>query len=392
MWEIGWKSLSQLQDVIADVILLSQLDVGGVQLTKKRVNVGSLVRDVLRLTRGHFAARDQRVDVEDGADLCCCCEISEFHVRLVLVNLVTNASKYSPPNSDVTVRWALKEKKDDDDDPKSPDGCVLVVDVEDRGIGIPEEFWTSIFKEGFRTREARSHLARDETSGSQSTGLGLAIVAKLCKQMGGHVFVLKSSPGSTIFRFTLPTTRADGDDGDDSSPESSPQRRKSLGRVVPAVVDDPKEAPSQKKEEDDETKKKKNDESTARVLVVDDVPLNRLVAKRQLQKHGFKSVTDAPGGLAAVALLSKEHYDVLIVDMHMPDLDGDEVIRQCRFPRDRTFLWSAAGDVQALRDTASELGVGVLGKPFASTDTTLLKSFLFENRPPPAPQAEQQAD
>ena len=380
MWQICRTSLSQLTSVIGDVILLSQLENGEAQLKlSKKINVRHLIDDVVHLTRSPIAARNQAIHISgpsEDVDVAMC----QVHVRIILGNLVSNASKYSKRGSPIRISWACTPITTEgalDEAPAAPappptlmmgsssssasengddqdERVILTVDVEDQGIGIPEDAWTKVFNQGYRTAASRHHLEQDENCGSQSAGFGLAICDKLSRQMHGDIRVVQSTPhqGTTI-RFRLETTRWRPRRGDD--PQS------------PVTSDD--EYEYRRRQSIDSQKSDDNHRKPCRVLLVDDVPLNTIVAKRHLEKLGFDDVTAASGGLAAINALNKEHFDLLIVDMHMyvlfkilsslvshrPDLDGDDVIRRSDFPRDQTFLWSAAGDVQALRTSSSFL-------------------------------------
>lgn len=206
-----------------------------------------------------------------------------LRLRQVLVNLVGNAIKFTDEGS-VNVRISQVRR---------PDGAAdLTVQVEDTGIGIAPEAQTKIF----------AHFAQADSSTTRrfgGTGLGLAICKRLLGLMNGEIEV-SSAPGHGA-RFTVSLTL--------QVAQGEPVRLRSAGQPGPAAPPLP---------------------LRGSVLLVEDNPTNQIVATAMLHKLGLKC-TLAVNGARAVELVKQGPFDVILMDCHMPVMDGFEataLIRQ----------------------------------------------------------------
>ncbi len=200
----------------------------------------------------------------------------------ILNNLVGNALKFTPAGRvelevsllappDAVARGAVETTR-------------LFFTVADTGVGIPDEKLANLF-EAFT--QADVSFRREH----QGAGLGLAIVKRLVTLMGGALCV-DNTTGVTV-AFVLPFTRADG---------VCPQQDDAAPRPLFAEL---------------------------RVLVVEDDELNRFGLVRLLEKHGCR-VTAAANGREALERLRAEAFDVVIMDIQMPVMDGEEAVRRIR--------------------------------------------------------------
>ncbi|KAJ8603199.1 hypothetical protein CTAYLR_003811 [Chrysophaeum taylorii] len=273
MWDVCTASLEQLKHAIADAILLSQLNLGSIENDTSPVLISKLVESVVRMSQGPVSERTQSI-LMVGEDACF--ELPEFHVRTVLNNLVGNASKYSPHGSKIEISWTWTDEE-------------IVFEVKDKGIGIPEDKWIHVFEE------------------SAGGGLGLATCKRLCGNAGGTVEVAASGPFGTTFRVRIRTSRLD-----------SQKKKKMMKKiiVVPTTTTTTESAAAAAAAA-----------ATTRVLLVDDVATNRAVAKRRLCKLGCQDITEATCGMEAIDSLTKHSFDLVILDVHMPDVDGDQNTR-----------------------------------------------------------------
>ncbi len=188
-------------------------------------------------------------------------------LRQCLGNLLSNALRHADGGA-ITATARVE--------PDGRGGGLLVVDVSDTGPGVPEDQREAIFQAFHRGRAA-----------VPGTGLGLAIARTLARLMGGDLVLLPDTPGAT-FRLTA-------------------------RYLPPETAVDP--APP--------------DLTGRRILVVDDIASNRLVAATYLRSWGAQ-VLESPGGDQALTILSSEDVDLMLLDMNMPDPDGFETTRRAR--------------------------------------------------------------
>lgn len=240
-------------------------------------------------------------------------------VRQILAILVGNALKFTTAGH-VAVQVA-----------RCPDK-LLAIDVVDTGIGIPEDHRSTLF-EPFVQADSST------TRRFGGTGLGLSIARRLARAMGGDVVLVRSDRDGSWFRGTIlaPTCDARGERGD-------------------AIATGPA-----------------SDATTAagfahkRVLVADDDRTNRLVAAKLLRRLGIDA-TLVENGLQAVEAAARERFDVILMDMMMPQLGGIEATAQIRAGqgpcRDVPILAFTAAAFAADRDAALQAGMdGFLEKP-----------------------------
>jgi signal transduction histidine kinase/ActR/RegA family two-component response regulator len=194
-------------------------------------------------------------------------------LRQIIVNLVGNSVKFTQAGS-VIVR--VEERARD------ADRTTLQFAVADTGIGIEPEKQSAIF-------EAFNQADTSTTRRFGGTGLGLSITARLLDLMGGRIGVTSRPGQGTQFTFILPFRLRAGHE-----PERAPEE------VVLAAP-----------------------ERALRVLLVEDNPVNQLVATRMLEKRGHR-VTVGGNGREALAMLERESFDVVLMDMQMPEMGGLE--------------------------------------------------------------------
>jgi signal transduction histidine kinase/DNA-binding NarL/FixJ family response regulator len=250
--------------IVNDILDLSKLEANRITLTPAPADVHALAADVVALMATGVADRDIDVSASVGPDVPRTLFCDATRLRQVLMNLVGNAVKFTETGA-VAVTLGYR-----------PQDGRLEVAVRDTGVGIPEEAKRLLFE---RFAQVESPMTRQRGG----TGLGLAISRQLVELMGGEIAVESVAGLGSTFRFWIPAPPAAG-----------------LADPGPAA---PLHLPP------------------ARVLVAEDNPTNRqiLAAYLAMAGHAAEMVTN---GLEALAAARDGAFDLVIMDVHMPVLDG----------------------------------------------------------------------
>ncbi len=183
---IALNNADRLIRLINDILDLSRIEAGHLELRRDNIDIAAAIHDGLRELEGFRSQRQIRLDVELAPDLPPVMADPD-RIGQVLVNLIGNALKFTEPGGQVTVR-------------ASRQGGELRVDLADTGPGIPAEHLQSIFE--------RFNRAGGSTAGKGGTGLGLAICRAIVREHGGSIWA-ESAPGQgSVFTFTLPLPAA----------------------------------------------------------------------------------------------------------------------------------------------------------------------------------------
>ena len=270
---------------LSDILDFSKIEAGLLTLEKHRFELAPLVADCVTLLAPKAAQCRLQLDCTVALSLAPTFEGDSFRLRQVLLNLVANAIKFTPP--DGNVRLAITSA-----DPQA-NPVLIRFEVRDTGIGMDDFVKRRLFE---RFSQADSSTTRRYGG----TGLGLAISSRIVAIMGGRIEV-ESAPGrGSSFYFTVPF------------------RRSEVVTFVETAV------------------KPKLVNLGLRVLVVEDNLMNRKIIGAQLATLGCTH-TIAVDGVEALAKLKEDLLpDVVMMDCHMPNLDGWEATRRIR-------AWGAAG-------------------------------------------------
>ena len=274
------RSLSQaslLRAMIDDLLDLSLAHTGRLALRPSSVDLTDMVASVVNSVRPYALARDLWLDVELEDGLPERIEVDGARVRRILLAFLLNAIRFTDEGG-VTLRVGSP--------PNEGGEPLLKFDVKDTGIGIHADQQALVF-------EPFIQVHRRLEDGVGGNGLGLPLCRRLARLMGGEIRLISAPGQGSTFSFVAPVQ------------ESEP---------LPAL---------------DKEGEARDPAPHARVLVVDDATDAAMYAQWVLEREGYL-VDVASGGKEAIGLALHREYDLLLLDIEMPDIDGFEVARAVR--------------------------------------------------------------
>ena len=292
-------SATMLHALIDDLLDLSKLEAGRLDLHLAPVALAQLLDETRALWAPLAERKGLALSVARSADTPAAARLDALRVRQILNNLISNAVKFTDAGR-VDVRVEPREGW-------------LVITVRDTGIGIAPEQQAHLFERFVQVDDARARR-------QPGTGLGLWLSRQLSELMGGSLTLESAPDAGSTFTCTLPLEEA-------PMPESAPVAPRSLRPGL-------------------------------KVLIVDDNPVNRLVVQRLLKAIGCVAAT-ATDGPSAIEACEGDAFDVVLMDVHMPVMDGLEVTRRLRARRGREYIIGLSasadrGDVEACREAGMD--------------------------------------
>ncbi|MDR1686967.1 MAG: response regulator, partial [Desulfovibrio sp.] len=281
-------------------------------------------------------------------------------IRQILLNLLSNAVKYTQQGF---VKFSASGEV------VAEDAIRLTFTVEDSGIGIRNEDLPKLFEAFKRVDEKRN-------TGIEGTGLGLAIARSLCRAMGGDITVRSRYGKGSVFTVVLVQTVTD------MTPVGGMADMTPMGGMAgtEAIAADVQRAAFTAPEVD--------------VLVVDDLPVNLLVAEGLLAPYGVRVFT-CLNGREAVELVRKRSFDLVLMDHMMPEMDGVEATRAVRamdsaYCRTMPVVALTANAVAGMREMFLENGFNdFISKPIETAKLdAVLKKWIPAGKRRGAPQGD----
>jgi PAS domain S-box-containing protein len=286
--ETVFSSGRHLLGLIDEILDLSKVESGRLELERVRCEAHRIVQEVVEVLQVRVQDKGIALRFDCAGQVPETILADPARLRQIVTNLVGNAIKFTDRGA-VTVTLRL---------PSDGEKAQLVIEVADSGIGIPADKLASIF-EPFVQAEAST------TRRYGGTGLGLAISRRLARAMGGDIRV-QSTPGEgSVFTVTLDPGPLEG-------------IRLLSAEEATAVAREPAVAAGTKWAF-----------PAAHVLVVDDGAENRELVRLVLEEAGLR-VSDAENGSVASEIAGKERFDVILMDMQMPVMDGFTATRLLR--------------------------------------------------------------
>ncbi len=282
-----------LLSIINDILDLSKIEAGKIQLQHKKFNLKNTVKEVIQSLQPVAEKKELLLDFHFDDHIADELNGDEIHLRQILYNLIGNAIKFTGEGGCV-VRVKPNQTKQE-----TP--TTLEFSVEDTGIGIAPEKTDSIF-ESF----SQAHVETTRKYGG--TGLGLSITQKLIELMKGKIWVESEPNAGTTFYFTIPFNLK----------EKSKVQEKDKSPLTP--------------EKDKVTK----DKNRLKLLIAEDNDLNQKLILRLLKNRGHYC-TLAENGKEAVDKLTEGEFDAIFMDIQMPVLDGVEATQMIRNDKSGKF-------------------------------------------------------
>ncbi len=308
---LAQHSAKALLNLVNNILDFSKIESGQLQLEQSDFLLAELLNQTSALFFSHARAKGLTLRCELATDLSDVFRGDPAHLRQVLINLVSNAIKFTEKGEVVIEVKSQKSKvKKSEKEPMTcdlrPATCDLFFSVHDTGIGIPEEQCNRLFK-------SFSPLDASTTRKYGGAGLGLAISKQLVEIMGGDMGVESVLGQGSTFWFTVPLAPQSNQADLLSPPDLSPLGLSPLQTTAALVA--PLDAPSAP--------------DAFRLLLVEDNPVNQKLASRLLKKFGY--IVDIAGnGKEALTRLSQQAYDAILMDCQMPELDGFEATKIIR--------------------------------------------------------------
>ncbi|WP_458125093.1 PAS domain S-box protein [Paenibacillus sp. Z3-2] len=273
--EIIQDSGDALLNILNDILDFSKLESGKMALAYEPFALRKMLEQVAELFKPRADEKQLEIRFRLNPNIPEFMVGDSMRIRQILVNLVGNALKFTDRGSiDVNVD-IIKGRK--------PEDSVLDFAVQDTGIGIPADKLDQLFQSF-----SQLHPVINRKYGG--TGLGLVISKRLVEIMGGSISVESTEGEGSTFRFAVPATSVDA-----SAEQTASQFHHDRTR--------------------------QSDKVAMRILVAEDHPVNRKILREYLEKLGYHADV-CTNGVEAIDAISQNAYDIVLMDIHMPVMDG----------------------------------------------------------------------
>ncbi|MBP2831967.1 response regulator [Aquimarina sp. U1-2] len=314
-----------LLDLINKVLKISKIESNTEKLTKTPTNLSQLSQNLLYSFEYQAKNKNNELVLDVQDELPKVLSVDSLKLSEVLINLIGNAAKFTE-NGKIWLRIKILSIQKDE--------VTIRYEVEDNGIGIPEDKKEFVF-------EKFSQVGR-ESNTSEGTGLGLSIVKNLLEMMNSDIHLESKEGRGTKFYFDLTLEILDDSDKHALRPESNGLHQK-----------------------------------FKRILVAEDNKINQIVTKNLLNLIGYEC-TIVENGFNALQMVQKEDFDLILMDLNMPYLNGTEATKRIReFDQTTPIIALTASELSEVQEECLEIGMNdIINKPLNKND---LKSIIAKN-------------
>lgn len=287
------SSGKSLLSIINDILDFSKIEAGKMEIIPVDYDLSTTITDLVNMisTRAHDKGLEFIVNIDEKMPHKL--HGDEIRIKQCILNILTNAVKYTPKGS-VTMNITGEKSLD----PTEKDIIYLRAQVIDTGIGIKQEDIQKLFSPFERIEERRNRTI-------EGTGLGMSIVKSLLSSMGSHLEVKSEYGKGSDFSFSVEQKVCDWEE---------------IGNY---------EEMKERIEAEKTAYKESFQAPQARILVVDDTPLNLTVIKGLLRSTRIQ-VDTAESGFIALKMARDKKYDIILIDHRMPKMDGIEMLHVLR--------------------------------------------------------------
>lgn len=331
-----------LSRIVNDVLDFSKMEAGVFVFEQEHVDIRALSESIQKLYMSHGSGMNRSIisKIDDNVPRLFLSDATR--IRQVMSNLLSNSLRYSK-DGPITLRATARPHEK---------GALLRVEVQDFGLGIAADKVSDLFKDF-------SQIANPLTAAAQGTGLGLAICKRIVDGLGGKISVDTEYGKGSTFWFEIPVEVVSMPSTEDEAPN-------------PKTAVDPNNCLAGK-----------------RVLIAEDNVINQRLLLAYAERMNL--IADlAENGRIALDLFSPGRYDLVLMDIAMPEMDGIEATRRIRnkWPVESIppIIALTAHVADAIEDEAHSVGIdAILSKPIPFLDLkTALISALSVARPAPA--------
>ena len=288
----------QLLSLVNDVLDFSKIESGKMELHPVEYEMFSIMNDCYNMIYMRAKRKDLKFSIENDPQIPAFLYGDEVRIRQIIMNLLTNAVKYTKDGS-VTLKFDFENTDEDN--------INLIISVKDTGIGISEDDQKYLFDSFKRIDEKTNRNI-------EGTGLGLSITKKFTDMMGGTIGVDSVLYEGSTFTVTIPQKIAD---------------KGTVGHFDERLNKRGETSSSDSDSTDSSDKKDKFTAPHARILVVDDVKMNLNVVRLLLKNTGIQ-IDLASSGEECLKYTLLKRYDAILMDHMMPIMDGIETLHKVR--------------------------------------------------------------